>query len=227
MTDEAEAIVFVVDDDPSVGGALDGLLRSVGLKARSFTSTEEFRQSARPDAPSCLVLDIRMPGQSGLEFQRELAASGEAIPIIFITGHGDIAMSVQAMKAGAIEFLTKPFRDQDLLDAIHIGLDKSRAWRQQSAVTAEIEKRHGTLTPGEKDTMALIVSGLITREIAARLEVSEITIKVRRSHIMRKMQAASLPELVRMADRLNQQAEDGLALVTAGPATAEDKQQPI
>ena len=227
MTDEAEAIVFVVDDDPSVGGALDGLLRSVGLKARSFTSTEEFRQSARPDAPSCLVLDIRMPGQSGLEFQRELAASGEAIPIIFITGHGDIAMSVQAMKAGAIEFLTKPFRDQDLIDAIHLGLDKSRAWRQQSAVTAEIEKRHGTLTPGEKDTMALIVSGLITREIAARLEVSEITIKVRRSHIMRKMQAASLPELVRMADRLNQQAEDGLALVTAGPATAEDKQQPI
>ena len=227
MTDEAEAIVFGVDDDPSVGGALEGLLRSVGLKAQSFTSTEEFRQSTRPDAPSCLVLDIRMPGQSGLEFQRELAASGEAIPIIFITGHGDIAMSVQAMKAGAIEFLTKPFRDQDLIDAIHLGLDKSRAWRQQSAVTAEIEKRHGTLTPGEKDTMALIVSGLITREIAARLEVSEITIKVRRSHIMRKMQAASLPELVRMADRLNQQAEDGLALVTAGPATAEDKQQPI
>ena len=202
MTDEAEAIVFVVDDDPSVGGALDGLLRSVGLKARSFTSTEEFRQSARPDAPSCLVLDIRMPGQSGLEFQRELAASGEAIPIIFITGHGDIAMSVQAMKAGAIEFLTKPFRDQDLIDAIHLGLDKSRAWRQQSAVTAEIEKRHGTLTPGEKDTMALIVSGLITREIAARLEVSEITIKVRRGQIMRKMHAASLPELVRMAERL-------------------------
>jgi len=227
VTDEAEAIVFVVDDDPSVGGALEGLLRSVGLKAQSFTSTEEFRQSTRPDAPSCLVLDKRMPGQSGLEFQRELAASGEAIPIIFITGHGDIAMSVQAMKAGAIEFLTKPFRDQDLIDAIHLGLDKSRAWRQQSAVTAEIEKRHGTLTPGEKDTMALIVSGLITREIAARLEVSEITIKVRRSHIMRKMQAASLPELVRMADRLNQQAEDGLALVTAGPATAEDKQQPI
>ena len=227
MTDEAEAIVFVVDDDPSVGGALDGLLRSVGLKARSFTSTEEFRQSARPDAPSCLVLDIRMPGQSGLEFQRELAASGEAIPIIFITGHGDIAMSVQAMKAGAIEFLTKPFRDQDLLDAIHIGLDKSRAWRQQSAVTAEIEKRHATLTPGEKDTMALIVSGLVTREIAARLAVSEITVKVRRSHIMRKMQAASLPELVRMADRLNQRAEDELTPVTAGPATAEGKQPPI
>jgi FixJ family two-component response regulator len=227
VTDEAEAIVFVVDDDPSVGGALEGLLRSVGLKARSFTSTEEFRQSARPDAPSCLVLDIRMPGQSGLEFQRELAASGEAIPIIFITGHGDIAMSVQAMKAGAIEFLTKPFRDQDLLDAIHIGLDKSRAWRQQSAVTAEIEKRHGTLTSGEKDTMALIVSGLMTREIAARLAVSEITVKVRRSHIMRKMQAASLPELVRMADRLNQRAEDGLTPATAGPATAEGKQPPI
>jgi FixJ family two-component response regulator len=227
VTVEDEAIVFVVDDDPSVGGALDGLLRSVGLKAQSFTSTEEFRQSPRPDAPSCLVLDVRMPGQSGLEFQRELAATGEAIPIIFITGHGDIAMSVQAMKAGAIEFLTKPFRDQDLIDAIHLGLDKSRAWRQQSAVTAEIEKRHGTLTPGEKDTMALIVSGLITREIAAKLAVSEITVKVRRSHIMRKMQAASLPELVRMADRLTRQAEDGPATVSAGPAAAEGKPQPI
>jgi FixJ family two-component response regulator len=215
VTDQPEAIVYIVDDDPSVRDALDSLLRSVGLKTQHFASTEELRLSPRRDVPSCLVLDIRMPGQSGLEFQRELAASGEAIPIIFITGHGDIAMSVQAMKAGAIEFLTKPFRDQDLIDAIHVGLDKSRAWRQQSAIIGEIERRHRTLTATEKETMALIVTGLITREIAARLKVSEITIKVRRAQIMRKMQADSLPELVRMADKIEAEATERGTLAQA------------
>lgn len=205
--DNSDAIVFVVDDDPSICQALDGLLRSVGLNARYFGSAEEFRESNRPDVPSCLVLDVRMPGLSGLEFQRELAAAGNDIPIIFITGHGDIAMSVQAMKGGAIEFLTKPFREQDLLDAIQTGLDQSRAQRQQSAAVAEIERRHRTLTEREKETMALVVDGKLNKQIAAQLKVSEITIKVRRGQIMRKMQASSLPELVRMAERLRIRAD--------------------
>jgi len=205
--DNSDAIVFVVDDDPSICQALDGLLRSVGLNARYFGSAEEFRESNRPDVPSCLVLDVRMPGLSGLEFQRELAAAGNDIPIIFITGHGDIAMSVQSMKRGAIEFLTKPFREQDLLDAIQTGLDQSRAQRQQSAAVAEIERRHRTLTEREKETMALVVDGKLNKQIAAQLKVSEITIKVRRGQIMRKMQASSLPELVRMAERLRIRAD--------------------
>jgi len=205
--DDTSATVFVVDDDPSICQALDGLFRSVGLAARYFGSAQEFRKSIRPDAPSCLVLDVRMPGMSGLELQRELAAAGDGIPIIFITGHGDIAMSVQAMKGGAIEFLTKPFRDQDLLDAIQAALDRSRAQRQQSAALAEISRRHHTLTPREKETMALVVSGMPNKQIAARLKVSEITIKVRRGQIMRKMQATSLPGLVRMAEMLK--SEDG------------------
>jgi FixJ family two-component response regulator len=205
--DNSDAIVFVVDDDPSICQALDGLLRSVGLNARYFGSAEEFRESNRPDVPSCLVLDVRMPGLSGLEFQRELAAAGNDIPIIFITGHGDIAMSVQAMKGGAIEFLTKPFREQDLLDAIQTGLDQSRAQRQQSAAVAEIERRHRTLTEREKETMALVVDGKLNKQIAAQLKVSEITIKVRRGQIMRKMHASSLPELVRMAERLRIRAD--------------------
>jgi FixJ family two-component response regulator len=205
--DAIDPIVFVVDDDPSICQALDGLFRSVGLNARYFASAQEFRQSSRPDVPSCLVLDVRMPGVSGLEFQRELGAAGDDIPIIFITGHGDIAMSVQAMKAGAIEFLTKPFRDQDLLDAIRAGLDRSRARRQQAAAMAEIERRHYTLTAREKETMALVVAGMLNKQIAAQLKVSEITIKVRRGQIMRKMQATSLPELVRMAERLRRMAD--------------------
>ena len=153
--DDPEAIVFVVDDDPSIRDALDGLFRSVGLNARYFASAQEFLQSSRPDVPGCLVLDVRMPGQSGLELQRELAASNQEIPIVFITGHGDIAMSVQAMKGGAIEFLTKPFRDQDLLDAIQLGFEKNRTQRQQAAAVAEIDKRHQTLTAREQETMAL------------------------------------------------------------------------
>jgi len=200
--DDADAIVFVVDDDPAICRALDGLFRSVGLNGRYFATAQEFRDSLRPDVPSCLVLDVRMPGLSGLELQRDLGVTGDDIPIIFITGHGDIAMSVQAMKAGAIEFLTKPFRDQDLLDAIQAGLDRSRARQQHAAAVAEIERRHRTLTPREQETMALVVDGMLNKQIAAQLKVSEITIKVRRGQIMRKMQAASLPELVRMAERL-------------------------
>ena len=200
--DDADAIVFVVDDDPAICRALDGLFRSVGLNGRYFATAQEFRDSLRPDGPSCLVLDVRMPGLSGLELQRDLGVTGDDIPIIFITGHGDIAMSVQAMKAGAIEFLTKPFRDQDLLDAIQAGLDRSRARQQHAAAVAEIERRHRTLTPREQETMALVVDGMLNKQIAAKLKVSEITIKVRRGQIMRKMQAASLPELVRMAERL-------------------------
>jgi FixJ family two-component response regulator len=219
LTGDPEAIVFVVDDDPSVRYALDSLLRSVGLQAQVFASANEFRESTRPDVPSCLVLDVRMPGTSGLELQRELAAAGETIPLIFITGHGDIAMSVQAMKAGAIEFLTKPFREQDLIDAIHVGLEKSRAWRRQSAAMDSIKKRYGSLTATEKETLALIVAGLFNREIAAELKVSEITIKVRRAQIMRKMQAGSLPELVRMADRMKPDADDRQApALLQGPA---------
>jgi FixJ family two-component response regulator len=204
--EEPEPIVFVVDDDPSIRDALDGLFRSVGLNARYFASAREFLQAERPDAPGCLVLDVRMPGMSGLEFQRELAAASEDLPIIFITGHGDIPMSVQAMKAGAIEFLTKPFRDQELLDAIQVGFDKHRAQRRHAAAHAEIDKRYQTLTQREQETMALVVSGLLNKQIAARLNVSEITVKVRRGQIMRKMQAASLAELVRMAERLKPSA---------------------
>jgi FixJ family two-component response regulator len=201
-TEEPRPMVFVVDDDPSIRDGLDGLFRSVGLNARYFASTQEFIKSPRPDAPCCLVLDVRMPGQSGLEFQRELIAALDAIPIIFITGHGDIPMSVQAMKGGAIEFLTKPFRDQDLLDAIQLGFEKNRIERQQAAAAAEIFGRYHALTPREQDTMALVVSGLLNKQIAARLNVSEITVKVRRAQIMRKMKATSLAELVRMAERL-------------------------
>jgi FixJ family two-component response regulator len=197
-----EPIVFVVDDDPSIRDALDSLFRSVGLNARYFASAQEFMRSPRPDVPSCLVLDVRMPGLSGLEFQRELAASRDGIPIIFVTGHGDIPMSVQAMKAGAIEFLTKPFRDQDLLDAIQTGFEKNRIHRQQSAAAGEIRRRYQGMTSREQETMALVVSGLLNKQIAAKLNISEITVKVRRGQIMRKMQAASFAELVRMAERL-------------------------
>jgi FixJ family two-component response regulator len=208
---DPQGIVFVVDDDPSIRNALDGLLRSVGLSAQLFASTGEFRQSARPDVPCCLVLDIRMAGQSGLEFQHELAASGDDIPIIFITAYGDIAMSVQAMKAGAVEFLTKPFRDQDLLDAIHASFKKSRAQRRALAAIDKIEKLYRTLTPHERETMAMVVSGLPNKEIAVKLKVAEITVKVRRGNVMHKMHAASLPDLVRMAEKLKSTTPPGIS----------------
>jgi FixJ family two-component response regulator len=196
---EEQSVVFIVDDDPSIRDTLQDLLRSVGLDARVFKSTQEFLASGRPDAPSCLVLDVRLPGQSGLDLQRALTASGIDLPIVFITGHGDVPMAVRAMKAGAIEFLTKPFRDQDLLDAIQAGIDQDRAQRQDAALVADLRTRLDTLTVRERQTMALVASGHLNKQIAAELEVSEVTVKVHRGQIMRKMQARSLPELVRMA----------------------------
>jgi len=197
-----DGVVFIIDDDDSVRRALEDLLESVKLRALSFGSTEEFLRSQRPDMPSCLVLDIRMPGQSGLDFQRELADLNLHLPVIFITGHGDIPMVVQAMKAGAIEFLTKPFRDQDLLEAIQSGLEKDRARRRHAMAIAELRRRFTDLTPGEQKVMTLVVSGHLNKQIAAELGVSEITVKVRRAHAMQKMQARSLADLIKMAAQL-------------------------
>lgn len=199
---EAPSLVYVVDDDTSVREALRRLIRSVGLAVEVFGSTAEFLQSQRRDAPSCLVLDVRLPGKSGLDFQRQLAASGINIPIIFITAHGDIPMSVQAMKAGAIEFLTKPFRDQDLLDAIHIALERNGARRQKEAEIAGLRKRLELLTPREREVLPLVVSGLLNKQIAARIGASEASAKVHRAQLMRKMGADSLADLVRMTEKL-------------------------
>ena len=194
--------MFVIDDDPSIRDALEDLLQSVGLNVRVFKSTQEFVASEQPDAPSCLVLDVRLPGQSGLDFQRRLAKSGLHPQIVFITGHGDVAMGVQAMKAGAIDFLTKPFRDQDLLDAIQAGIRRDGARRRDAAIVAELRMRFDSLTERERRIMALVVIGRLNKQIAAEIKLSEVTVKVHRGHIMRKMRAKSLPELVRMADRL-------------------------
>ncbi len=196
------SVVFVIDDDPSIRSALEDLLGSVGLNARLFGSVDEFLKSERPDLPACLVLDIRMPGPSGLDFQRSMEKLGIDLPVIFITAHGDIPMSVTAMKAGAIEFLTKPFRDQDLLDAIQVGLERDRVRRNDGAVLAELQARYSDLSDGERDVLAFVLAGLLNKQIAARLGVSEITVKVRRANIMRKMQAKSLPELVRTSQKL-------------------------
>ena len=199
---EIPSIVFVVDDDASVRNALKSLIRSVGLQVELFGSAQEFLQSKRPNAPSCLILDIRLPGISGLDFQRKLAEAGNFIPIIFITGHGDIPMSVRAMKGGAVEFLTKPFRDQDLLDAIHVALERDRARRQREDEIATLKDRFEWLTPREREVLPLVVSGLPNKQIADKIGTSETTVKVHRGQLMRKMGADSLPELVRMAERI-------------------------
>jgi FixJ family two-component response regulator len=199
---DASPTIVVIDDDPAIRESLGGLLRSVGLQTKLLASVSEFLKSGRPDGPTCLVLDVRLPGRSGLDFQRELTAADIHLPIIFITGHGDIPMSVQAMKGGAIEFLTKPFRDQDLLDAIEIGLARDRAWLHEEMTLTQLRARFETLTPREREVMARVVTGRLNKQIAGDIGISEITVKVHRGQVMRKMQAKSLPDLARMADKL-------------------------
>jgi FixJ family two-component response regulator len=199
---EAAAVVYVVDDDASVRDAVKRLIGTVGLRVETFGSTSEFLSAPRVEAPGCLVLDVRLPDASGLELQRELAAADVHIPIIFITGHGDIPMSVQAMKAGAVEFLTKPFRGQELLDAIQEAISRDRASWKERLQTAEIRARHDSLTAREKEVMALVVTGLLNKQIAGELGASELTIKTHRGRVMQKMEADSVADLVRMAEKL-------------------------
>ncbi len=200
-------VVFVVDDDPSVRSSLKFLLSSVGLQVESFDSAETFLQRTPPDAPSCLVLDVRLRGLSGLDFQRELAARNIRIPIVFVTGHGDIPMSVRAMKAGAIEFLTKPYRDQDLLDAVRIALDRDRARREQEKDLTDLQQRFDSLTPREQEVISKVVSGMLNKQIAGELGTAENTVKVHRSRAMEKMNAQSFADLVRMIEKLKGPAE--------------------
>ena len=197
-----KSTVFVVDDDASLREALRSLLRSVGLQVEVFASAAEFLASKRPDAASCLVLDVRLPGLSGLDFQSELAKAKIEIPIIFITGHGDIPMTVKAMKAGAVEFLTKPFRDQDLLDAVQVALERDRAGHESAKSVSGLRAKFETLTPREQEVMALVTAGLMNKQVAAEIGVTEITVKVHRGNVTRKMGAKSLADLVRMADVL-------------------------
>jgi FixJ family two-component response regulator len=197
-----ESVVFVIDDDVSVRDSLRSLFESVDLNVALFESADDFLQSERPDVPCCLVLDVRLPGRSGLEFQNELANAGTDMPIIFLTGHGDIPMTVQAMKAGAIEFLTKPCRDQDLLDAVRLSLARDRERRKEETYLAGLKAHFAMLTAREKEVIGLVAAGLLNKQIAGQMNISEVTVKMHRGNIMRKMQARSLADLVRMADLL-------------------------
>jgi FixJ family two-component response regulator len=199
---ETAGVVFVIDDDEPMRHSLENLIRSVGLQVEAFASAQEFLRGKRPDVPGCLVLDVRLPGLSGLDLQKRMAEADIEIPIIFITGHGDIPMTVQAMKAGAVEFLTKPFRDQALLDAIHQALERDHHLREQRATVEELRSRYRSLTPREREVIALVVTGLLNKQIAGELGTSEAAVKVHRQHVMEKMEADSLADLVRLADRL-------------------------
>lgn len=201
-TPELQPIVFVVDDDPSLRNALTNLFRSVGLRAEVFGSAPELLRSKRPDVPSCLILDIRLPGPSGLDFQAELAKANIHIPIIFMTGHGDIPMTVRAMRAGAVDFLSKPFRDQDMLDAVATAIERDRKRRKDEKIISDLKARFESLTPREQEVLALVAAGLMNKQIAAEIGLAEITVKIHRGHIMRKMGARSLADLVRMAEML-------------------------
>jgi FixJ family two-component response regulator len=199
---EANSTVLIIDDDPDLRASVGRLLRSLGLDVHLFASISDFLKSDPPDGPTCLILDVRLPGQSGLELQRELAAANRELPIIFITGHGDIPMSVQAMKGGAIEFLTKPFRDQELLDAIQLGLTRDRARRENQKALAALRGRFESLSPREREIMVQVAHGRLSKQIAGDIGIAEATVKVHRSRLMHKMKARSLPELSRMADKL-------------------------
>jgi RNA polymerase sigma factor (sigma-70 family) len=216
---EQEPVVFIVDDDAAVRKSLERLVRSVGLRAETFASAPEFLQRAPADYPCCLVLDVRMPGVSGLALQETLSAAGRRLPIIFITGHGDIAMSVRAMKAGAVDFLAKPFHDQDLLEAIQEALARDRQARQQQAVLQDIQRRVQRLTPRERDVLTLVVAGMLNKQIAAVLGTSEKTIKAHRAQVMQKMQASSVAHLVRLAEKVGLTALQDRASLDQRPIT--------
>lgn len=196
------SIVFVVDDDPAMRTSLESLLQSVGHTVAAFETARDFRMAPRPDLPSCLVLDVRLPGQSGLEFQREIGRTASPPPIVFITGHGDVPMSVAAMKAGAVEFLTKPFRDQDLIDGVHRAIELDRRRRAKAAMLAELRERVATMTPREREILPLVAAGRMNKQIAQALQLSEVTVKVHRAQVMQKLKANSVADLVRIADRL-------------------------